>query len=402
MSEEINEHIQSFAELLEESGTKRSFFKPGERLLAKVVKITQEWVFIDLGEKNEGYLERKELQNSEGCLLVQEGETIPVYFLKSENHEKRFTTRITSTAAGKNFLADAWRNGIPVEGRAEKEVKGGFEIKLSGGVRGFCPFSQLTLRRGEDPASLLNQTLIFRIVGYGEDGRNIVLSRRLILEEEEAAKKEVLKGLLKEGDSVSGRVVGLEKFGAFVDLGGVQGLIPTSELGWDRSKGAADVLSLGQEINVAILKLDWEKDRISLSIKSTLNDPWHTAEEKYLPGSTHPGTVTRLAEFGAFVTLEAGIDGLLHISKLGRGKRIKHPREVLQEGEALDVQIENVQKDVRRISLNLPELAQPKEEDTTKEYREQAVKSMGTLGDLWNSKAKSTKDDKIPGKSPHR
>lgn len=384
------EKEMSFAELLEAGGTERKFYKPGQRIEAKVVKVTPEWIFIDLGEKNEGYVERKELNDEKGNVSVVEGDIINVYFLKSEHNEKRFTTKITSAAAGKNFLEDAWRGSIPVEGKVESEVKGGYQIRLGGGVRGFCPFSQISLRSTEDSQNLLGQTLLFTISEFKNEGRNVVLSRRKILEEEERSKKETLKASLHEGDMITGTVVGIEKFGAFVDLGGLQGLIPLSEMDWDRSKKISDLLALGQLVTVKILKLDWERERVTLSLRETKEDPWVIAEEKYLPGSIHRGTVARLADFGAFVTMEGGIDGLLHISQLGKGKRIKHPREVLKEGQTLDVQVEKVEKGNKRISLVLPQLEADEEENPV-EYRGSLTKSMGTLGDILQQKMKGRK-----------
>ncbi|MDI6726820.1 MAG: S1 RNA-binding domain-containing protein, partial [Smithellaceae bacterium] len=344
MSEDIEQPEEmSFAELLAETSMGKGRLKPGERIQAPIVKITPEWIFIDLGEKNEGYLDRKEFLDEQGELTVREGDPITAYFLRSSRSEKLFTTKISSAAAGQQFLEDAWHNGIPVEGLVEKETKGGFEVKLGGVMRGFCPYSQMTLRRTDDPGAFIGQRLIFNISEYKENGRNIILSRRSILLEEQEARKEELRSSLQAGSTVRGIITAIHKFGVFVDLGGIQGLIPASEIDWDRSKEAGELFTIGQEVSAVIMNIDWEKDRISLSVKATVPDPWDQAPERYLTGSFHTGSVARLADFGAFVTLEPGVDGLIHISKMGRGKKINHPREVLKEGQLVEVQVEKLE-----------------------------------------------------------
>jgi len=253
---------KSFAELLDESGMDEGWLKPGQRVEAMIVKITPEWVFIDVGGKHEGYLDRREFLDSEGNVTVKEGETVRAYFLSSQHNEKLFTTKVSSGEASRTFLADAAHSGIPVEGLVEKEVKGGFEIRVAGDVRGFCPFSQMGLFRVATPVDWIGKRLNFRIIEYGERGRNIVVSHRALLEEEQAKQKEVLKETLREGMTVKGTVVSLQKFGAFVDLGGVQALIPISEIAWEHVGDIAEKLTLGQEVEAAILRLDWEQDRI--------------------------------------------------------------------------------------------------------------------------------------------
>lgn len=265
---------QSFAELFEKSEQKPVWLKPGEKVEARIVKISPEWVFLDLGGKNEGYLDRKELLNEEGELTVKEGDTIRAYFLSSRQDEKLFTTKIGPGDAGRIYLEDAWRNGIPVEGLVEKEVKGGFEIRISGTIRGFCPFSQMGLGRIGTPADYTGKRLQFIITEYGERGRNVILSNRVILERERQEKRAEMMQSLQEGQIVRGKVVSLQKFGAFVDIGGMQGLLPMSEIGWGRIENINDALKIDEEVEVAVLKIDREKDRISLSLKKLLADPW--------------------------------------------------------------------------------------------------------------------------------
>jgi small subunit ribosomal protein S1 len=187
-------------------------------------------------------------------------------------------------------------------------------------------------------------------------------------------------------------VTRLADFGAFVDLGGIDGLIPVSEVGWTRVKHVRDVLSVGQEVSVVIKRIDWESGKISLSLKDTLPDPWAAVADKFPEGSYHTGTVARLAPFGAFVTLDEGIDGLVHISKLGKGKRIAHPREVIAEGDTVEVKVDGVDRENRKLSLALAETSRAAEEEekAMASFRQKAVatskESMGSLGDILKAK----------------
>ena len=373
---------KSFAELLEESGMEQGWLKPGQRVEAMIVKITPEWVFIDVGGKHEGFLDRREFVDAEGNVTVREGETIRAYFLSSQHNEKRFTTKVSGGEASRTFLADAAKSGIPVEGLVEKEVKGGFDVRVAGDVRGFCPFSQMGLFRAGSPADWIGKRLSFRIIEYGERGRNVVVSHRAILEEEQAKQREALKEKLREGMTVKGTVVSLQKFGAFVDLGGVQGLIPISEVAWEHVGDIAEKLAVGQEIEAAILKLDWGQNRVSLSLRSNLPDPWERVESEFPEGSIFNGTVTRLTKFGAFVTLIPGVDGLIHISRLGRGKRITHPSEVLKDGQSVQVKIEKIDRDAKRISLSPVGEADGEEAEEREDYRQYVDKPTGSFGSL--------------------
>ncbi len=405
MDEEINkpersgeeESEESFAELLEKSFRDQGGrLEPGEKVTAQVLKISGDWVFLNTGRKGEGVVEKKELLDAEGNLTIREGDTLTAWFLSSFNNEMRFTTRLVG-AAGQSQLEDARATGIPVEGYVEKEVKGGFEVKVAGNVRAFCPFSQMGLRRTDSPDAWVGRHLPFRVTEYGEKGRNIVLSHRAILEEERQKEKEALRETLKEGMTIKGTVTSIRDFGAFVSIGCVEGLLPISEIGWGRIADIREVLAVGQEVEVVIKQLDWENDRFSFSMKDAQADPWAMVARTFTEGSFHTGRVARLAAFGAFVTLAPGVDGLIHISRLGAGKRISHPREVLKEGDIVEVKVESADRENRRLSLSLagPARAAEEEEAELETYRRQAVgeagKSMGSLGDLMKAKQEKRK-----------
>jgi len=383
----VNEVVdeESFEELLEKSLPRRIMLKQGQKVKVQVLKITDENIFLDLGGKSEGYLDPKELADEEGNLTVREGDSVEAYLLSADGSDLRFTTRIGAGDAARAHLEDAWRNGIPVEGVVEKEIKGGFQIKIAGGARGFCPYSQIGLQRVEDAGSYIGQRLSFRISEYGEKGRNVILSHRAILEEQRREWKKALRESLAEGDTVRGTITSIRNFGAFVDIGGVEGLIPISEIAWGRVEDIHDAVSVGQEVDVVIMKLDWERDRFSFSLKGAMPDPWENVAEKYPAGSRHTGRVARLTNYGAFITLSGGVDGLIHISRLGAGKRINHPREVIAVGQNLEVKIESVDKENKRISLALAGLDQQEDDKDVEDYRrhvERAPGSMGTLGDV--------------------
>ena len=383
--QEMNEE-GSFAEMFEQSMVGKTQLEPGQKIDAKILQIGNEWVFLDVGQKGEGVLDRKELLDEEGNLTVAVGDQLSAYFMSRKGGEMRFTTRLGGGSSGTAELEEAWRNEIPVEGRIEKEIKGGYEIKLPGNVRAFCPFSQLGLGRQDDPAKVLDTTLSFRISQFSEQGRNIVVSHRVILDEERRQQKEKLKETLKEGMVVSGTVTNIRDFGAFIDIGGLEGLLPISEISYGRVENIEEVLTIGQELEVAVKKCDWEQDRFSFSLRDTLANPWSKVPTSYPVGSTHTGTVSRLAQFGAFITLEEGIDGLMHISKIGGEQRIKHPQDVLKLKQQLQVTIEKIDIDEKRISL-VP-VRDNAEESLDTSYEEKATGGMGSFADLFKNAQK--------------
>lgn len=399
MTETDNE---SFEELFKAEKTKKiKHLTPGQKIKATIVGINDETAFLDVGGKSEGVINSSELKDKEGNFSYQIGDELDVYFLQAKSAEQLFTTSIGSGSSNAH-LEEAFRSGIPVEGFVKAEIKGGFEVTLGGNVRGFCPFSQMGLRRVEDAAKEYLEThMKFLITRFEENGRNIVLSARAIQEAERAELREKLQETLEEGQTIEGVVSSIRDFGAFVDIGGVDGLIPISEIGWSRVEKVDDYFTVGQKVQAVIKKLDWDKDRISLSFKETQADPWNEVTATFQIGSTHLGTVARLAQFGAFVTLAPGIDGLIHISKLGSGRRINHPREVLEEGQNIDVTIEAIDAVEKRISLVPADYVSAEEEQDkerseyksfiTKEKKQQPKTEMGSLGALLKAKLSEKK-----------
>ncbi len=381
---------ESFEDLFKAEETKKiRHLTPGQKIKATIVGIHNESTFLDVGSKSEGVLNSSEIRDGDGIFTRKIGDLIDVYFLKSKPSEQLFTTSIGG-GGGNSHLEEAFQSAIPVEGFVKAEIKGGFEITLGGNVRGFCPFSQMGLRRVENAANAyVNTHMKFLITKFEESGRNIVLSARAIQEAERQEIRETLQEALKEGQTVEGVVSSIRDFGAFVDIGGIDGLIPISEIGWSRVEKVDEYFTVGQKVQAIVKKLDWENDRISLSYKETMADPWIEGIKNFPEGSSHQGTVARLAQFGAFVTLAPGIDGLIHISKLGSGRRINHPREVMEVGQNIEVRIEGLDLAEKRISL-VPvdyESQETKDEEERTEYKtfiaeDKKKKTAGEVGSL--------------------
>jgi small subunit ribosomal protein S1 len=342
---------EDFATLLEASLQPPKRFVRGEQVRGRVVEMNQEWIFLDLGAKGEGVIAATELSSAPKPRTVSIGEWLEAYYLGEEEGELRLTTRITGAEVSKALLEDAYHGKIPVEGAVAKEIKGGYEV-LVGSARCFCPYSQMGLAR-QDAASYIGQSLSFLIAEFKEGGRSIVLSRRQLLEAERRKRLEELQATLQVGARVEGAVRAVEAFGAFVDLGGIDGLVPLAELSWGRVKDAGELISVGQSLEVQVIELDWDRKRITLSLKRLTPNPWSRIHDLLQEGQVVAGRVVSLAQYGAFVEVLPGIDGLLHVSRLGLGKRINHPREVLQEGDTVQVRIESIDDANQRLALSL-------------------------------------------------
>ncbi len=349
-TDENIEKEENFESMLEESMRRIDYFEPGQQIESEIVSISSNTIFLQLSGKSEGVLDLEEMTDKDGNLTVKEGDIIKVFFLEAKNGEMRFTTRIRGDKAQKSVIENAFNNGIPVEGLVEKEIKGGFEIKI-GESRAFCPFSQMGLKRVENAAEYIGKNLTFKIIEYKEGGRNILVSSRAVLEEKRKEQVESLKTSLHEGMTVPAVVKSLRDFGAFVEVGGIQALLPISEISRNRIDDISEALSVGQEVEVEILKIDWSSERISVSMKALEADPWDTAAEKYRPGSKHDGKIVRIADFGLFVSLEPGLDGLIHISDLKVDERDSKPLKSFKKGQPIAVIINSLDLDRKRISL---------------------------------------------------
>jgi len=372
MDEQSNSDSKDFAAVLAEFEQGKSAEpaaaappKVGDKVSGQIVSIGPEVAFVDLGGKAEGTIEVTQISDAEGKLTSNVGDTIEakVSRIDPETGALILRRRVGRGTEVPAELVQAAQSGVPVEGLVTAVVKGGIEVQISG-LRAFCPLSQLELRYVENPERFVGQRLSFKVSRYEEGGRgrrpNIVLSRRALLEEEAKAKAAETRARLAPGAVVHGKVTALTDYGAFVDLGGLEGMLHVSEIGFARTAHPKDVLEVGQELDVQVLKIEPAKDskhseRISLSRKALERDPWKDAAERFPAGSRVKGRTMRLESFGAFIEVAPGLEGLAHISELGAGRRINHPKEVLQLGQDVDVTVLGVDPVKRRISLSLQE-----------------------------------------------
>ena len=340
---------QSFKDMFEAetmpSGRARQW-RVGDDVEAVIAHVSAEAIFVDLDAKQQGYFDRFGLEGEFAA-----GDTIRgvVIAVDEASDQIKLGTSL-GKGAGSEALQGAFDAGLPVEGKITGLNKGGAQVEIAG-LRGFCPMSQLDSRYVEDPQEFVGRTLTFLITKLEE--RDVVVSRRALLEREQAKARQEVLSTLQEGAQMHGTVTQIRDFGAFVDLGGVEGLVPVRELSHDRVQRPQDVVSVGDVVLVLVTKVepDGERLRISLSLKALASDPWDGVERVAPLGKVVAGRVTRLAEFGAFVRLAEGIEGLLHVSEIG--VRVSHPSEHLEVGQQLLVAIRDVDKGRHRISLAL-------------------------------------------------
>lgn len=381
-SEELEE---DFATLFENSFSGVISLEPGQLIEAEIVSISGGCVFLQLDGKSEGQIDAEELLDKDGKITVKEGEKIKAYFQASQNGDMLFTTRISGNKTGKDSLKGIYESGIPIEGIVDKVIKGGYDIKF-GESRAFCPFSQIGLKRVDNPEDFIGTKHTFKIIEYSENGRNILVSSRVLLEEEQEQQIEVLKNTLQENMKIKGIVKELRDFGAFVDIDGIQALLPISEVSRSRVDDINKFLTVGQEIETSIIKLDWTNKRITLSMKALIKDPWDEASTKYQEGSKHTGEVVRITNFGAFVSLESGLDGLIHISDLNGDDRGNKHDDALKKGQRVTVQINSIDTRERRISLK--QVSSSKEEEENRQYFEPDTDTYNPFASLLKDKTK--------------
>ena len=337
-----------FARLLAEGAATKSY-QVGQTVRGQVVHIGSADVFLDVGAKTEATMALAELTDDQGNLTVKQGDMVEGTVMSVTADGILVSRKITRGAQALAVLDTAFKAGLPVQGRVAKVIKGGFEVTI-GGLRAFCPLSQIDLRRASEPASYVGQTLEFRIIELKEKGRSVVLSRRTLLEEQATAAAEETWKMVVPGALMTGKVTSLADFGAFVDLGGVQGLIHISEISYERVENPGDRLKPGQEVTVKVLRVDALKKRISLSLKALSEDPWEAVAARLSPGDTVRGRLMRVADFGAFIEMAPGVDGLVHVSA-ATPQLISEWRQIVSSHPEVEVRVLQVDLERRRISL---------------------------------------------------
>jgi len=385
--------------------------KVGDRVHGTVASIGREQVYVDLGSKTDAIIDIQDVTDADGNLTLKVGDPVDMAvtainadsgaLLLGGTHGRR-----VHGAAG---LEQAFEQNLPVEGQVTGVTKGGIEVTI-GGVRAFCPASQVSLHFVEDLSSYIGQRLSFRITKY-EGGRftDLVLSRRELLEEERTAKAAELRAKVVPGAVLPGTVTSLQSFGAFVDLGGLEGMVHISELAFARVRHPSDLLSVGQQVEVAVLRVEQtdnpkRPEKIALSLRALAQNPWTDADRQFPVGTRVKGRVTRVQPFGAFVELAPGLEGMVHISELGAGRRVSHPNEVLNAGDEVEATVLSVDLDQRRIGLSLDPTHQGTAEGVPRsaDYAKPS-QSMGTLGDLLReSMSQASGQDQPRGKGKRR
>jgi len=385
MAESDDDFAAMFAE--SEAGAPKHKKRPkvGDQITGKIISIGKDAVFVDVGGKAEGTLDRSEVSDAEGKLRVKLGDTIEARVVQDAGGVLTLRVRLGRGPEARAELQQAFELGIPVEGVVTEVIKGGVSVDVSG-VRGFCPASQVDARFVDDLAAYVGQRLTFKITRY--EPRNLVLSRRALVEAEKEKLAEQTRKKLEPGVVMRGKVVGFKPFGAFIDLGGIEGMLHVSELGYARVDKPEDVLQLGQELDVAVLKIEpGEKgERISLSLKALASDPWRDTTANLHEGSRVKGTVTRLQPFGAFVEIAPAVEGLVHISELGAGRRINHPKEVVAVGQEVEAVVLSIDHDRRRLALSMASSKDGNADDVAAAIKQAAPAKLGTFGDLLKKK----------------
>jgi small subunit ribosomal protein S1 len=356
MTKKEMEEETSFEELLRASSeTPSRKLYPGDKVSGKVLKVGRDTIFVDLGGKSEGIAEIQEFLDKEGNPTVKEGDWVEMRVASIRDGIYLTKGMKIQGPDSLDILREAKENFIPVEGRVSSVVKGGFEVNLSG-IRAFCPLGQIDLQFCEKPEEHIGARYPFRIIEIKEKGKNIIVSRRMLLEEEQEKKCKETLARLKPDLECEGRVTKLTDFGAFVDIGGIEGMVHISEISHERINHPSEILKPGQQVKVKVMKIEADKDgrpKISLSIKALEPDSW----EKGLgfeEGEIIRGKVSRLADFGAFIEVAPGVDGLVHISEISYD-RIPHPSKFLKEGEMVDVLVMGIDNETHRVSLSIKE-----------------------------------------------
>jgi len=344
-------------------------FSEGDIIAGTVVKVDKDEVLLDIGYKSEGVIPARELSIRYGVKaedVVEVGDEIDALVLQKEDKEGRLilSKKRAQYERAWGSLEKNMIDGEPVEGEVIEVVKGGLILDI--GLRGFLPASLVDIHRVKDLESFLGSKLVCKIIEMDRNRNNVVLSRRAFLEETASERRKVLLDNLHKGMRVSGKVSSIVSFGAFVNLGGIDGLIHISELSWCHVEKPSEVLSVGDEVEVEILEVDTERERISLSLKACQADPWEQLSMEVQIGEIIKGTVTKLVPFGAFVQVRPGIEGLIHISELSR-RHVEQPDEVVAVGQEIDVKVIDIDIDRRRISLSLKQL----EEEMPEGYEEE-------------------------------
>lgn len=347
----------SFAEMLEQSDRTVT---QGQLITGRIIEIRKKEgkVIVDIGFKSEGEISLNEFEEIDGSTRNKVGDEIEVFVEELQGRDDM--VRLSKEKADKMKVWDEISSALDkeseIEGIVKQKVKGGLSVLIRGGVKAFLPGSQVDLRPVQNLDQFVGKTYKFKIIKFNKKRGNIVLSRRAILEKERDEQKANTLSILKEGEVVEGTVKNVTDYGAFIDLGGVDGLLHITDMSWGRVTNPKEVLRVNDKIQVKVLKYDPDNEKVSLGIKQITEDPWISAQERYKPGTVVRGKVVSLKDYGAFVELEEGIEGLIHVSEMSWTKHIKHPSQMLEKGDIVEAAVLDIDTENARISLGMKQL----------------------------------------------
>lgn len=373
----IKDDGASFEQLFEQS-LKQPSIKEGDILEGKIVAIRSDVILIDVGYKSEGEIAIEEFKDPQGNLLAEVGDKVSVLVRKLNDSQGviRLSKEKADIHKAWDEIAQACENGDILEGTVVQVVKGGLTIDI--GVKAFLPGSQIDVRPVKNLDQFLGKSFKFKVIKFNKKRGNIVLSRRAVLEDEREDLKSSTLKQLKVGAIVRGIVKNITDYGAFIDLGGVDGLLHITDASWGRVKHLSEVLTVGTEINVRVLKYDSDKERVSLGLKQTQPDPWSDIESRYMEGQRVKGKVVSLTDYGAFIEIEAGVEGLIHVSEMSWTQKIKDPRKILNVDEEVEAVVLDIDIESRRMSLGLKQIT-PNPWDTLEYKYPQGTKVIGKV-----------------------
>jgi small subunit ribosomal protein S1 len=362
---------ESFASLFEASLAEGDLGREGEIVSGVVVQVGRDSVVVDIGGKSEGVIPLSEFSGAPGAVSVKAGDKVDVFIESRENDDGLVT--LSKEKADKmkvwDEISSACERDELIEGTISQRVKGGLSVTIRGGVKAFLPGSQVDLRPIRNLDKLIGQTYQFKVIKFNKKRGNIVLSRRVLLEKERDEMKAKTLETLQEGMTVKGTIKNITEYGAFVDLGGIDGLLHITDMSWGRVNHPSEVFQVGDDVMVKVLKYNAETERVSLGLKQTQEDPWNHAEEAYPPGKRVRGKIMSITDYGAFVELEPGVEGLIHVSEMSWTKKVKHPSKLVEPGQEIECQVLEVDAKAKRISLGLKQLEPDPWSLFTEKYR---------------------------------
>jgi len=348
---------EDFATLFEAT-SQQSQIKEGEIVKGKVIKVTKDSVLIDIGFKSEGVVPIEEFADPTGKIKVNEGDIVEVFLERWEDENGNVV--ISKFEADRmrvwDEISEAYKKGDTIEGTITQKIKGGLSVTIKGGVKAFLPGSQIDVKPPKNLDQYLNQTCNFTILKFNKKRGNIVLSRRSIIEKEREELRTQTLSQLQEGTIVEGTIKNITEYGAFIDLGGVDGLVHITDMSWGKVTNPNDLMKIGDKVKVVVLKYDPQTEKVSLGMKQLKEDPWLSVPQKYPKGSKVTGKITAILDYGLLVTIEDGVEGLVHVSEITWSKKVKNPLKKFKVGDEIEAMVLEMDQAARKISLGIKQL----------------------------------------------